>query len=152
MPPGARTFTADTGTSLVNTTTNTPRTVLTVIAGSGQSVRAFRVGIGFDGVTSSDGPAKVELCSSTQATAGSSTSVTPVLTSGLGTVQATAAKAYTAEPTVLTLLEMWMVDPNKGSLILPLEEYPQTPVAGGLCLRVTSAANVNCHASIACGE
>jgi hypothetical protein len=76
--------------------------------------------IDFDGVTAAAEPVLVDLCRSTQATAGTSTAVTPRRKHGpsAATVFGTAAKNYTAEPTVLTLIEDYAVDPYKGLFVI----------------------------------
>jgi hypothetical protein len=54
------------------------------------------------------------------------------------TVQATAAKGYTTEPTVLTAVRRWRVHPQAGQVVqLPLGREVRSNVAKGVCLRVT---------------
>ncbi len=147
---------ADTGATLIaSNAAASAKTILNVIAATGQTIKATEWAIEFDGTTSSDKPCFVEFCQSTQATAGTSSAVTPVLESGKGTLQSTAAKNYTSgnEPTVLTNVFGKLVDPNKGSYtyqFVPGREA-ESGVAGGLCIRVTVPAGgsaVNMHAYI----
>jgi len=125
----------------------TAKTILNVIAGSNALVRLIELGVSFDGVTASAEPVTVELCSSTQAGAGTSTSHTIVQSGGpTRTVQATAQRNYSAEPTTLTVLKRWLVPAFMGSLVLqfPLGREPeQVTTADGLCLRCTAPATVN---------
>jgi hypothetical protein len=65
------------------------KTVLNVIAGANQLISVFEWGISFDGVTGTAVPATVELCQSTQATAGTSAASPPAIVQVGG-------KAYTS--------------------------------------------------------
>lgn len=145
---------ADTGATLVAAAAaGTAKTILNVIAATGQTIKVTELGIQFDGLTSSSSPIYVEFCQSSQTTSGTSSAVTPILVSGLGTIQATAAKNYSAEPTVLTATKSWLVDPNKGSwayVFTPGREY-ESAAGKGLCIRATvpaGGAAVNMHAYI----
>lgn len=119
----------------------TAKTILNVVAASGKKFVPTEIGVSFDGVTASEKPILVELCRSTQATAGTSTSVTPRQVRGDGnvTVTSSAAKNYTAEPTVLTPIREWLIDPYKGSFVmqLPLGREPEPLAGNALCLRMT---------------
>lgn len=110
--------------------------------------------IGFDGVTGSAVPVLCELCYATFATNGpgtNSTSVTVrqrygrVITAGF-----TAARNWTAEPTVLTVIREMLIDPNKGFLPwdFPLGEEPDSAVSEGFVLRCTAPAVVNVRATL----
>jgi hypothetical protein len=68
---------------------------LNVIAGANQPVSIFEWGISFDGVTASAVPATVELCQSTQATAGTSAASPPAIVQVGG-------RPLTAQPTPAT--------------------------------------------------
>lgn len=127
----------------------TAKTVLNAIAAASRIVELTEVGIGFDGTTTTNEAVLVELCKSTQATAGTSSAVTPVQIAGPAVTAAfTAAKNYTAEPTVLTAIQEWLIEPKSGQLIeqLPLGEQIVSGVGHGLCLRVTAPNTVNCRA------
>lgn len=131
------------------------KTVLNVVAGANSGILIVEFGISFDGVTSSAVPAVVELCSSTQATAGTSTdTLTVVQTRGrvTGGEAPTAFARYSAEPTVLVRHRVWYVPQFMGSLTLqfPLGREPETDDSGGTirayAIRVNVSANVNCLA------
>jgi hypothetical protein len=129
----------------------TAKTILNVIAGSNALVRICEIGVSFDGISSTDEPVVVELCSSTQATSGTSTSQSPVQMRGpTRTVQASGARNYTAEPTVLTVIKRWLVHPQTGIIVqFPLGREPeQTTTADGLCIRCTAPAAVNAQGYI----
>lgn len=128
------------------------KTVLNVLSGANQPVSIFEWGISFDGVTSSAVPATVELCQSTQATAGTGGASPPAIVQVGGrsiTAQPTSAHNYTAEPTVLTTIEQFFVPQFMGLFVkqYPLGFEPDTDLSGGtvkaLALRVNVSANVN---------
>ena len=125
----------------------TAKTILNYINASGGVGRVVEVGVSFDGVTSSAVPVLVELCGSTQAGAGTSTSHTMVQIRGATrTVQGTAQRNYTAEPTVLTTWKRWLVPAFNGLFVIqfPLGREPeQIASANGMCLRCTAPATVN---------
>lgn len=134
-------------------TATTAKTVLNVISPTGKVAVVVAFQVNFDGVTASAEPVLIELCRSTQATAGTSSAVTLRRKRGAAsaTVTATAAKNYTAEPTVLTLIEDWAVDPYKGLFAIqyPLGREAESSIpAEGMCLRLTAPATVNCRASL----
>jgi hypothetical protein len=86
-------------------------------------------------------PCLVELCryDVTSAGAGSS-SVTPAADDGSDaqTVQATSAKGYTTEPTVLVAVRRWRVHPQAGQVVqLPLGREVKSAVGKGFAMRVT---------------
>lgn len=129
----------------------TAKTILSVINASNGLIRIVEFGVTFDGTSASAEPVTVELCSSTQAGAGTTTSHTIVQCRGpTRTVQATAARNYTAEPTTLTVLKRWLVHPQAGIVLqFPLGREPeQVTTADALCLRCTAPATVNAQAYI----
>lgn len=129
----------------------TAKTVLNVIAPAqfGVDLKKFRVA--FDGVTASAVPVLVELMASTQATAGTSTAGTVNQIYGRAiTAGFTSAYNYTAEPTVLSLIDSFLLDPNKGVVLydFPLGDTPDNDVSRGICIRCTAPAAVNVRASM----
>lgn len=128
-------------------TAATARTIVSWIGAANAPFRVVELSVSFDGTSSTAEAVTVELCSSTQATAGTSTAHTIAQTGGPArTAQGTAARAYTVEPTVLTTLKRWLVPPNGGPFVLqfPLgREAEQIVTADALCLRLTAPANVN---------
>lgn len=135
-------------TADVALTAATAKTVLSVINAANSLIRLCELSVTFDGISATAEPATIELCSSTQAGAGTSTSQTPVQIRGATrTVQATGARNYTAEPTTLTVLKRWLVHPQAGLIIqFPLGREPeQVTTADALCLRVTAPATLNCQ-------
>lgn len=127
-------------------TAATAKTILSVISAANALNRITELGVSFDGTSVTAEPVTVELCYSTQATAGTTTSHTIAQSRGpTRTVQATAARNYTAEPTVLTVLKRWLVHPQTGLVVQsPLgRETEQVVTADALCIRCTAPANVN---------
>lgn len=142
------------GDAVTAAAAGTAKTVLNVIAAANRRVKATEVGIGFIGASGTAKPVLVELCTSTQAGAGSGSSAVTIATTDPGdasTVQATAAKGYTSEPTVLTAIRRWRVHPQAGAVVqFPLGREPSTDIAKGICLRVTfesgeTTTNIDCY-------
>lgn len=130
----------------------TAKTLCNVINSATGLVRIVEIHVSFDGVTSSAVPVLVELCRSTQATAGTPNGTTIVQTRGpTRTPQATAGQSYTAEPTVITEHRRWLVPAFMGHLTLqfPLGREPeQIAASNGILLRATAPAAVNARAYI----
>lgn len=146
-------YSATTG-GAVALTAATAKSILGVKAhaNSGVDLKKFRVA--FDGVTASAVPVLVELCYSTFATNSpgtASTSVTPAQAYGrVLAVGATAAKTWTTEPTVLTVVEEFLLTPNGGVIFYdwPLGDTPDSALAEGFVIRCTAPANVGVRGSI----
>lgn len=128
------------------------KTVLNLIAGAAQPISIYEWGVSFDGVTASAVPATVELCQSTQATAGTAGGSIPAIVQVGGraiTAQPTTGHNYTAEPTVLTVVEQFYVPQFMGVFVkqYPLGMEPDTDLSGGtikaIAIRVNVTANVN---------
>ena len=128
------------------------KTVLNIIAGANQPIAIVEWGVSFDGVTSSAVPATVNLCQSTQATAGTVGSSPPAVVQLNGraiSAQFTVQHNYTAEPTALTVIEQVFVPQFMGIYVkqYPLGQEPDTDLSGGtvkaLCIRVNTTATVN---------
>lgn len=135
----------------------TAKTTLMVItpAQFGGDLKKFRVE--FDGVTASAVPVLCELVTSTNAT--NSTPGTNNTTESANIVQVygrsittgfTAFSASTSEPTVLTIVERFLLTPVGGTLFydFPLGDTPDWAVSAGIGLRLTAPANVNARASM----
>lgn len=127
-------------------TAATAKTVLSVINAANSLIKIVELSACFDGVSGTAEPVTVELCYSTQAGAGTSTSHTIAQIRGpTRTVQATGARNYTAEPTALTVWKRWLVHPQTGlALQFPLGREPECVItADAVCLRCTAPATVN---------
>lgn len=132
------------------------KTVLSVIPGANTPVLPTEISVSVDAATN----VLVELCESTQATAGTSTDSTSAIkqlrgfTAGDTTApaQTTARTAYSAEPTTLTRLKAWrFTGPGPFLLQSPLGREVQSLVSGAtkykaLVLRVTAAGAANADA------
>jgi hypothetical protein len=121
-------------------------------AAFGVDLLGFRVG--FDGVTASAVPVVVELCYATFATNGPGTnSTSSTIDTMYGRAVAsgmTGAKNWTAEPTVLTPLDEWLLTPNGGLVIkdIPRDRTPDSAFSEGFVLRLTAPAIVNVRATM----
>lgn len=128
-------------------------TALYVLSPAGHGLTLVEAAISFDGVTASAVPVLVELCTTTNAGAGTpaASPPTPVQVRGAvtGGSAPTVTHNFTVEPTVLVQVRQWLVSPNGGLFVYPLplgREIEALASAGaikGLALRVTSAATVN---------
>jgi len=128
------------------------KTALNIIAGANQPVQIIEWGVSFDGVTSTAVPATVNLCQSTQATAGTSAGSIPAVVQTKGrsiTAQFTVGHNYTAEPTALTVIEQVFVPQFNGIYVRSYNpgDGPDTDLSGGtvkaLAIRVNTSATVN---------
>jgi hypothetical protein len=132
------------------------KTALNTIAPAGHGLAVVEIGVSFNGVTASDAPALVELCTSTQVGAGTSAGSTPTVIQTRGKATSgsapTAGHNYTAEPTTLVSVRQWLISPNGGVLIypLPLGREVECESSGGtikaLCIRVNTSATVSLYA------
>jgi len=133
------------------------KTALMVIcpAQFGVDLKKFRVS--FDGTTATAVPALIELVTSTNATNSTpgtnNTSETGNIVQLYGrsiTTGFTAFSASTSEPTVLTVVEGFLLTPTGGTLFydFPLGDTPDTAVSTGIGLRINAPAVVNVRASM----
>lgn len=131
----------------------TAKSVLGVSAPAqfGVDLKKFRVG--FDGVTASAVPVLVELCYSTFATnAPGTNSTSRTVQQAYGrtiTAGFTGASNWTTEPTVLTVLDEWLLTPAGGLVVydFPLGDTPDSAVSQGFVLRCNAPATVNVRAA-----
>jgi hypothetical protein len=124
----------------------TAKTILSAINAANGLIRIPELSVSFDGTSATAEPVTVELCSSTEAGAGTATSHTIVqLRGATRTPQFTAKRNFTAEPTTLTVLKRWLVHPQTGITVpQPLGREPeQVTTADALVLRCTAQVGVN---------
>lgn len=132
----------------------TAKTILGAKAHANSGLLLKKLKIGFDGVTASAVPVLVEVCYCTWATNGpgtNSTSVTPLQKNGrVLTVGFTAAKTWTAEPTVLTVLDEMLLPAFMGAALydIPLGDEYDSALAEGFAIRCTAPAAVNVRATM----
>lgn len=150
---GAPIYSVQTGAS-VALAAATAKSVIGVKAHANSGLMVRRVTVSFDGVTASAVPVLVERCYCTWATnppGTASTSVTPVQKTGRPLAAGfTAAKTWTTEPTVITVMEHMLLTPNGGLVIydFPLDTEPDCALGEGFLIRCTAPAIVNVLASI----
>lgn len=129
-------------------TAATAKTIMSVINGANSINRLIELSVSFDGTTPNAESVTIELCKSTQAGAGSSTSHTMAQSGGpTRNAQSTAARNYTSEPTVLTVIKRWLIHPAGGGLLLQgpqgREIAEQITGSNALAVRCTAPAGVN---------
>ena len=128
----------------------TAKTLLNFINAANSTAKLIEFAISFDGVTATAVPVLVEIGHSTQATAGTSSAATIKQIRGAArTVEGSARRAYTVEPTVLTLFKPILVRADGGLVIVqyPLgREIEQNTTADGLLIRATAPVAVNARA------
>jgi hypothetical protein len=127
----------------------TAKSVIGVSAPAQFGVDLIKYRLAFDGVSSANSSVTVEVCYATFATNGpgtNSTSITPnqvygrIITAGF-----TAASNWTAEPTVLTVIDRFGITPNGGTFVYdaPVGTSPDSAVSQGFVIRLTAANVVN---------
>jgi hypothetical protein len=129
----------------------TAKSVIGVSAPAQFGVDLVGYRLGFDGVTSTAIPVQFELCYATFATNGpgtNSTSITPQQIRGRSiTAGFTAASNWTAEPTVLTVIDSYSIAAFNGLVIYdsPFGSggNADSAVSNGFVIRLTAPAIVN---------
>jgi hypothetical protein len=149
----------DVPASTVALTAATAKSVLGIKASTNVCIKVTEVATSFDGATSSNAPAVCEFMQATFATNGpgtNSTSVTPPKrdTGRAETIQATAAKTWSTEPTVLTLQRPLDIGQFNGVVVYMHPFASPFIIIGGqgAVLRINSPNNVNFSGSIAAEE
>ena len=138
----------------VSLSSGVAKTVLGVKAGAsvGLDLQGFEVD--FDGLTAANEPVLVEICYCTWATNSPGTASTATAEPqmyGRGiTADFTGGKNWTTEPTVLTVLWPFTLDPNKGVFTydFSLGQTPDCAVAEGFAMRCTAPQAVNLRANM----
>lgn len=132
----------------------TAKSIIGVRAGTAFGIDLKHFAVSFDGVTASAVPVLIEVCYATFATnAPGTASTSTTIDNRYGRASAsgcTAAKAWTTEPTVLTGLGEFLLDPNKGVVFYdwPLGESPDTDLNHGYVIRCNAPAAVNVRAAV----
>jgi hypothetical protein len=120
----------------------TAKTVAAVVAPASRRATLVGFELGFDSVTATDNSCLVEIVRGNAATAGTSTSRTPVAIDNADPAALSAgAVNYSDEPTVLTVISERRVTPVGGGVIYPLEtaDQPTCAVSHLLGIRLTAA-------------
>ena len=132
----------------------TAKSIIGVSAPAQFGVDLTKFRLGCDGATSTAVPMQVELCYATFATNGpgtASTSITPMQVYGRSiAVGFTAASNWSAEPTVLTVIDAWSI-PVYGGLVVydfPFGTTPDSAVSQGFVIRCTAPAIVNVRPTV----
>lgn len=124
-------------------TAATAKTILQIVAPTNQRLALCSFSVAFDGISGSAEPVQVDILR--QTTAGTMTAAT-VVREGVGseTIQTSAQKNATAEPTAGDVLRRYNIHPQTGyERVFTLDE--ELLISGGsrLGLRCTAPANVN---------
>jgi len=123
----------------------TPKTILQLVAPTNQRLAIRGFSVSFDGISATAEPIQVDLVKQTDA--GTTSAATPAAEQiGLGseTIQATARKTASAEPTTTDVLRRYNIHPQTGrEFRFSIED--EIVMAGGtrVGLRCTAPANVN---------
>lgn len=140
MARGLRKVGIVSGANIATAAAGTAKSVLAMIAPASGSFKLTSFGLWVSDVNTASFLGYVlEVCTSTQAGAGTSSSLTPFVKSGPGAALLSGAKAYSAEPTVLTVKEEWPLDPNKGWVGYTYANGDEVdcPAGGAIILRLT---------------
>jgi hypothetical protein len=124
----------------------TAKTVLAIVGNAAFGIDVTGFELGFDGVTAGAVPVLIEICSSTQATAGTTTAGQAAQMYGRTIASGvTVNYNYTAEPTVLTVVKSFLLTPIGGSIIrdFPFGQTIDFAPSNAVCLRLTAPAAVN---------
>lgn len=141
--------------------TSTLTTDLGVQTPAQQAVSLDEVDVGFDGTNSANGPGIIDIGSCTFATnppGTNSTSVTPAKSdSGRPeTIQSTAGKTWSTQPTVITIWKSFLVPTYMGSALAPLPLMKPAVAKGGnglvLSSTLPSAVTANLTGTLLCTE
>jgi hypothetical protein len=133
------------------------KTILQIASAASDKLVVTQISVTFDGVTASAVPVEVRLQRQTSAGTGGAALATNYGINGYdpadGTASATALKGpagtWTAEPTASSILDVYRVPPTSGIVVqYPLGQEPFVAVSSRIAIVVTSAATVNCTASI----
>jgi hypothetical protein len=120
------------------------KTLVQLIAATGQTIQLIEVGVGFHGTNNTHEPVLVQLVR--QSTDGSMTALTPVKADdGIGNALTTTARhTATVEPTATDVIRSWTVHPQTGFVYQAHDLAPIIAASGGrIGLKVTAANNVN---------
>lgn len=105
--------------------TNTLTTMLGVKNAANQAITLDELDCGFDGTNSANGPGIVDIgfCTFATNSPGTNSTSTTLVASDNGrpeTIQSTAGKTWTAQPTVITIWKSFLVPVYMGSALAPL--------------------------------
>lgn len=146
-------YTIGTGATATALAAGTAKTCLCVICPAQFGIDLKKIRVSTDGVTAANTPVFCEIMLSTLAT-----NSTPGTNNTTGTVVQVYGQPITAgftgfysstsEPTVLTTIDDFWLDPNKSTVLydFPLGDTPDTAVSRGIVLRCTAAQVVNIRA------
>lgn len=128
------------------------KTVVNLLSSAADVPLLTEIGVSIGDTSTTLTPVRVDLCLSTQGVVGTGTAFTPLQVYGGDTAapNVTALVNYSVEPTTLTPIRSWYVNPASGLLVIqfPLGREPTPRVSGAtggnlykaLALRLTTGA------------
>ena len=125
---------------------STTKTILMLIGGANDYPVLCQLKVSFDSTSTTLGKVRVQVVQSTQATAGTSTAGTVNQVRGyVATSNITAAVNYTVEPTVLSVVDEFLVDATTGfilpnSLSREFQGHTSSGTVKGLGVRIITPA------------
>lgn len=124
-------------------TATTAKTVLAWVGGATRRFKCLRIFVGGSSVVATDAACLIEVISTNQGAAGTSTALTPtLLDTGETAAIGAAARTYTVEPTTVTVLDNFRVSPIGNTFLWELppgREYFRA-VSTTFGLRITAPA------------
>lgn len=127
----------------------TAKTILQLNTPANQRIKIQRVGIFFDGASTTAVPVLCRLVIATTAGTASALTLNKLVSSDSETIQTTATENATVEPTKTTLLDQWLIHPQMGIDITYAMGQEKIVVGGGrVALEITAPAVVNVRAKL----
>jgi len=131
----------------------TVETLIQLVAAANHAFRVTEFSVGFDGTNNTHEPVEVELLRQTDAGTASSLTLVKADDSIADTLDTTAQKTFTVEPTPGDILGSWRVHPQTTLII---QAHDLAPIIVGaadrIALRATAANAVNCDVMMAFEE
>lgn len=128
----------------------TAKTVIQINLPAQQRGKIARIGVGFDGASTTAVPGDVQLVRKTTAGTGTALTLTKLVSSDTETIQTTATENHSAEGTGTTdIIDQWKVHPQQGlDCIYPWGQERIIAGGGRLALVCNFPAVVNVRAKI----
>ena len=138
-------FAVSTEGTEVALTAATERTIIQVLAATGVPLRVLGFGVFFDASAAAE-PVQIKILRQTTAGSGSTAVTVRKITSATYTVQATAIKSPTSEPTAGDILAVYEVSPMFGyEKMFDESQIIEVPGDGRLGFSCKEPAGVNCE-------
>lgn len=127
----------------------TAKTVLQLNAPTNQRLKIQRIGIFFDGASTTAVPVVVKMLIATNAGTATALTLNKLVASDSETIQTTASENATVEPTKTTLLDQWFIHPQMGiDLTYAFGQEKVVNGGGRVAIEITAPAVVNARVKI----